>query len=422
MASFSLLRSVRSAVFGRIPPQPDLEFVADFLTFRTWPCEKTSHTGVSKVPPARIFTWPEPKALTVEKTEYWTPPQVNTGREIPADLLARELRDRLNTAVRRSLCENTTAIALSGGLDSASIWCLALQNCEGRTAALRPISLVFPGTKDDESDLIKAQLEYSGYSHTWVAIDGLSRSPHDDLDAVVPHLDSPWGRSIHQMVMIAERMRQDGLRVLLTGIGGDEWLDGSVSYIADLIAARRFARALIDGIRIRDASLPRSLLGRVHFLRVQRWKANRPSRENRQVKRPSWLSDELWPRPFRPGLDDELESEPSLARRDLLTRLSWHQGGYPMEQGEELAAALGIELRNPMMDRDIVDFSFSIPPRMFSCGLRSRHLLRMALYEELHPKIRDRTSKGSFEIHAQRDTRSLIDGPDVAAWRLVGLG
>ena len=63
---------------------------------------------------------------------------------------------------------------------------------------------------------------------------------------------------------------------------------------------------------------------------------------------------------------------------------------------DRLSAYSGIELRNPYLDRRLVDFMLNIPGRYLFRDGTSRHLQRQALKGTLPESIRNRTSKANF--------------------------
>ncbi len=402
---------------------PDTGFLVDFIAFQLRPTEHTAMRGMSRLVPGEVYTWKGPCFVPHERKSYWSPPATCAAATTTVEATVADLRSRLERAVARTCQRHVFGVGLSGGLDSSSVWALACSD-RGLRQRARAYSIVFPGADDDESAYMRAQVEHSGLD-AWTRIDGLERSPLSDCGEIAAAVDSPWVRSLQQILLMGEALRADGRRVFLTGLGGDEWLDGSIRYLEDELASGHYLRAASDCFRIRAPHLPDSAWWRLRYLRgnwvrSRRW-ADAPSSR----MRPDWLASGPWTRQVEEAqaLAEEVWREPSHARADLLLRLMWHRGGHPMEPLEQLAAAVGLELRHPLMDLDIVEFAFRTPAREFYSGARPRHLLRLALDRDLAPEVRDRLDKGRYRVHEAEDLARVLDNWRASSlWRLVEIG
>src|SRR5262249_24137709 len=148
-----------------------------------------------------------------------------------------------------SLRSSTPVAAhLSGGLDSSSIVCRAtqLRRMGAIEAALRPISARFPGEPHDETEWSRAVEEHLGIQTTVVAA-----SPYDSdrpAEGCGRTMPLPLRANVlGTVVACCERLRSDGVRVLLTGDGGDEWLSGSRAHWPDLLRRGRVRQLIGEG-------------------------------------------------------------------------------------------------------------------------------------------------------------------------------
>jgi asparagine synthase (glutamine-hydrolysing) len=144
---------------------------------------------------------------------------------------------------------------LSSGLDSGAIAALA-----GKTqAGIRSFTLAFPGTKYDEAPLAKRVAERCGTQHTEIPLDGAAVLAR--LDEAVATLDQPTMDGINTY-FVSWAAREAGLKVALSGLGGDEAFAGYSTFenTAKLRRLRRFSRLMPRAARMALSPLLASVL------------------------------------------------------------------------------------------------------------------------------------------------------------------
>jgi asparagine synthase (glutamine-hydrolysing) len=87
--------------------------------------------------------------------------------------------------------------------------------------------------------------------------------------------------------------------------------------------------------------------------------------------------------------------------------LSIAQRGLVLNHVEQLGASYGLEMRMPLMDVDVVDFSFALEPRELSGGVRKKHLLRGAMVGVLPQEVLERDKTPGFREVVARDWDDL---------------
>jgi asparagine synthase (glutamine-hydrolysing) len=178
-------------------------------------------------------------ARTTMVTRYWQP--VKEGQ--PVDWVREEdlqpqFESYFERAVSRALTEGPTGIFLSGGLDSISVTAMATDVAKRDGHQLpRPYSLGFPGEANEEKEQrgVAAKL---GLDHTFV--------PFNDVVPAGGLLPAALGMTERQpapllntwqpaYVELARRAQLQGIRTILSGAGGDEWLSVTPIIAADMI-------------------------------------------------------------------------------------------------------------------------------------------------------------------------------------------
>lgn len=384
-----------------VPVRPDDEFLARFLIDDISGFEgRTCFDGVVSLPPAHVAL------LTVgalTRRRYWDFDPAQRLRVGSFEDAAAEFRQHFATAVRRRLRSGSpVAVSLSGGLDSSAIFCLAQRFAACPCPPVIGFSYIPPtGSPADETSFL-AEIE----RHYSLAIErlpvqrlGLLNGSRDAVRHVeTPFLDEQWNTT----VTLLEAVRHRGCRVLLTGHWGDQILFDQ-AYLVDLVRRlswwqalahlREYGRWFSDShprwFRRRFAldlvkySLPISLLP---FLRRCRrhprlgWYGTRLTAHLRR-RRPA-----AWPSPVAAAAHARALYEQA--------RSAYHV--VCMEWNNKVAAAHGLEMAFPFLDRDLVAFLMGLPGEVQTWRGVPKALHREAMRGILPDPIVGRRWKADF--------------------------
>lgn len=376
--------------------------------------------NVATVEPGRIYCFRSTTGSFLRGSavqDYWAPPPRETTERWDAGEAAQQLRDTLLAAVRQSAVSPSAAVTVSGGLDSTTVWAIAniLRSSDASGfGELQPISLVFPGFACDESAYIRACLGTD--CEDWIPEDG-TQNPLELVEPLCQSVDTVPYDTAHLILLLARAVSKTSARVLLTGHGGDYWLEGDVLRGKKL---RNEARRGLDGLfrsdrsgdplieramsvgkkglrRLLNKAFRRTDLSTISCLGVQ---GRGIAREvQRQVL--EWTKAPL-------GVD------PRLFR--LLRRL---QLGFSLPLWEQLGAAFGVEIRHPLMGRSVVEFAFLTPSGVLAqTGVR-KGLLRSVVSPWLPEMIWGRTDKTAFDALLTGHTEAIMKNWPWNEWQLV---
>ncbi len=359
--------------------------------------------------------------------QYWTPDLWETLPYTKEDDYVDHYRQLLTDAVRR-MCRSYQPVAceVSGGLDSSGIFAVAeMLNRHHRLPApgLEGYTLYFA----DESRANELNYARAVGRH-------LDRKIHEILPS---RMELSWYQqkashyrefpSYPNGVMgldIRRRARDQGSRVLLVGVGGDELLCGSRNYYADALAAKQWDELLtyIQG-DCRDVGLSKSLWwlcrhGLAPLLpdSVRQLLRGFVRADRGEIDREAWLRP-----PMRRLLQQRREtyrSSPSTRSRQIRRRkqsntLSDAYLAHARELEERMASSVGIELRRPFFDSNLIQFAFSIPDWYLLRGRTDKYLHRKALTRLLPQAVLTRKTKAEFSITFQwhlPEIRQLFKG------------
>ena len=382
-------------------PPPDRASVAHWLTMSRRPGSATLYEGVRRLDPGAALHLGRHGA---RERAYWAP-RFYEPVEQPVDELALELRGALERAVGRRLDPGeSTAILMSGGLDSSAVAALAARaGAPGRVSAYSAVFPEHPAV--DESSLIeelRSVLRLPGITAE-VRPGGLIASALESIRQWELPLRS-WGD--FWALPLLSAAASAGAGVTLGGDGGDE-LFGARSYLlADSLgaghprAALALARELpgagdsparrdlarIMGNTAVAGALPR----RMHTL-VQRRLTSREA--------PPWLQPET--------LHALLDSDDPLAWKRFDGPRWWAHAAHGLTRGIEetgvfehqrrRAASAGLEARHPLFDLDVLELALRQPPLATFDRYRSRPLLRASVADVLPDSVRLRPGKAWFD-------------------------
>lgn len=354
--SSSLTQLIRS---GRRSRKPNPAKVADFLTDSHVLEDQTLYEGIFKLPPGKILVV-HPRKATI--AGYWKPDASPFRVEDQKELID-QFRELFAVAVNRSTASKT-GILLSGGIDSSSIAAMARRiGFMGWKAddSLHAYTLSFPNLECDESGFVRLMKKQSGLEVTSLPGDISLLHTSEQIANTLYFPSPPNGVAFDELKSTSTA---DGNKVLLTGVGGDEWLGGDES---SWIKKLRRAVAL---------TMPR----RAH---PGRW-----PQLNSEFVRSS-------------GFCDQFNSQAPLYRDNqrIENILKFALSGWQLQrlELERLRDEFnGYVVRHPLYDRRIAEFALRLPPLMLLRQGVDRFILREAMRGMVPEEILRRRDKADF--------------------------
>lgn len=417
-----------AALFAALPGHARLDPLGLAQAFTLWaPMDPdTVWQGVSTLPPGHLLAIEADGRERLQRYWDWTfPTATDTARPWrDIDHAAGELRERLVDAVRLQLRADVPVGAyLSGGLDSSGIAALV------RTATdtpLRTFSIAFDQPEFDESAHQQAMVRHLGTDHSTLRID--AQAIGAAFERFVAHAGTPVLRTAGvPLMLLADEVRRQGCRVVLTGEGADE-VFGGYDLFKEAKVRRFWARqpgsvarpkllgrlyGYLDSSPSANPAFAAAFFGqgmehidRPVFAHVPRWTTS--------ARALAFLAPEL--RAALAGFDPlalvESRLPPAawewapLARDQYVEARTLLPGYLLASQGDRAAMAASIEGRYPFLDHTLVEFANRLPPQWKIHGLSEKHVLRKALADLLPAGILARTK----QPYRAPDSRSFFCG------------
>ena len=343
--------------------------------------------GVFSIPPGhRMLLYVPDRRRMPRARPWWDPATSGAARDSrkPRDLsaAAKCLRPMLEDAVRSHLIADVpVGLFLSSGLDSGAIAALAARKQKG----IRSLTLTFPGTPYDEAELTRAVAKKCGTQHKEIPLDGgavVSR-----LDEALRALDQPTMDGINTY-FVSWAAKEAGLKVALSGLGGDELFAGyrTFSDTARVKRLQRLARFVPTGVRRSVAPLVGSLASRRMSSDAGRKAASAWSFP-KMLAHPYFFTRALFPLSelpklieprFRPSTvnADGVTLEPTWVgwlerasdgaqKQEAIAAVAWlemrsYMAGTLLRDTDSVSMARSLEVRVPLLDTPLVEFVSSL--------------------------------------------------------------
>lgn len=377
--------------------------------------EATFWADIRRVAPGDLW---RVDADGVRKRTWWRWEDVPSIGPIDEQAAADGLRTRLSDAVRTRLPAGGFGVALSGGLDSATIAALAREH----RRPVRTYSARTDVPSADERPWRRELYASGGFVPNEVFVD--DRSPLQDLERVLDAHDEPiLDPNLFVVWSLYQQAAADGVRVVLFGVDGDGVVGHGFERLAELAAGGRWGRLLVEARAVarrhhlswRDVVWRFAVSPHVPDAARRVVRARRPpaSARGRGLLRPETAARLVDALPLRYGVAAPTVRDGHVAslRSGLLA--------YALERNARSAAAFGLEARYPFLDRRVATFCLSLPAEQRLSRGFSRAVLRRATAGLLPDALRWRGDKTDlwpvFERALHRNGLPLID----EAWRYV---
>ncbi|HSY05802.1 MAG TPA: asparagine synthase (glutamine-hydrolyzing) [Steroidobacteraceae bacterium] len=421
------------------------------LAYLWTPAPRTMLAAVRKLEPGTALL--VHSARVQRQWSYYDIPYNGTTRSCGAPVLARELADHVSAAVRRQLVADVPVGAfLSGGLDSSAV--VAMMR---RALPDRPITcftVAFRGGANGEAadnDDMGADLPYARRvaAHLGVALEEVVIEPEaiSRLGEMVELLDEPQADPAPiNALMIAERARAMGIPVLLSGAGGDDLFGGYRRHRA-LSLERRWAwlprpmRAAVQSVAAALAGGQTRGQSRPTLRRAARALAYAGEQPDRRLISYFWWSTEAVRRAlYSPEFAREVQAVDTAAplleslrqieaERDPLQRMLFLEtrhflADHNLNYTDRAGMAVGVEVRVPLLDVEVVQFATQVPANMKQQGRVGKAIFKHAMEPYLPREVIYRPKMGfgaPLRRWLRRELRPTVDDTlDAAALRRRG--
>lgn len=405
----------------------DFAAIQRYLTFLWCPGDGTAADGVKKVLPGEVLTI---RAGRLEKRSSWyRSPQSRAKKStFSTNAAIGEVRQALTRAVERQMVSDVPIGAfLSGGLDSSAIVALASQKSPDlKCFTIEPVGGSDKGFVED------LPYAFDVAKHLSVDLEVVKVGSTDlarDLVDMVCQLDEPLADPAPLNVLYISRLaRERGIKVLLSGTGGDDlftgyrrhvavkydgawsWLPKSVRQAAEAFSLRldqrtAMARKLSRLLNNAAASGDERLVSYFTWARRDDLHSLYSNEMRRAVE---------GVRAEQPMLDFLKSVDPELRPIDRMLALEqrFFLADHNLIYTDKMSMAAGVEVRVPFLDLELVELAASIPERLKLKGMEGKWILKKAMEPYLPRDViyRQKTGFGApLRRWIRHDLSDLVD-------------
>jgi asparagine synthase (glutamine-hydrolysing) len=392
---------------------------------------RTIFRQARKLPPAHTLAIRRGEPLP-EPREYW---DVRFRLDSPiseADAMA-ELQHRLRESVKlRMIAEVPLGAFLSGGVDSSAV----VQAMAGLSAGpVNTCSIAFDDPAFNESEFAKLVAQRYGTNHR---VETVSSDDFDLIDTLAQLYDEPFADSSAIPTYRVCQLARQHVTVALSGDGGDETFGGYRRYQFHMMEERMRA-ALPDGLRRPVFGLlgrlypkadwaPRMLRAKTTFQGMARTSVEAYFHSMSFIREP--LRSRLYSPALRAQLggytaQDVFERHARRADTDdplaLIQYVDTHTYlvGDINTKVDRASMAHSLEVREPLMDHELVEWVATLPSSMKLRGSNGKAIFKKAMEPHLPDDVLYRPKMG-FSVPLARWLRgplrqrlrtALLDGP-----------
>jgi asparagine synthase (glutamine-hydrolysing) len=384
---------------GLVPRTLDPAGLLSYLTFGSVYDPLTLIDGVAALPAGHSLVW-ENGAL--HERQYWDLISEATRGPRDAKRAEEEVHALLDESVRMQLVSDVpVGVFLSGGIDSSAlVGILARSGVRAST-----FSIVFR-----EADYSEAEHSHAVAKHFKTDHHEITASQQDVLEmipAALGAMDQPTMDGVNTY-FVSQRARGAGVKVALSGLGGDEMFAGYSSFHT-VPRMERFASrwAHVPGLVRRPLADAYSLLMPTND---QNRKLESLARDNGRLVHPYFLSRML----FTPGQSDGLLATQQAAAPlhsslrdavgraqslDRVNRVSYLEARCYMlntllRDSDFMSMAHGLEVRVPLIDHRLAKRVLAMPGSSKLDPLTPKPVLVRALAGQLPNEIVHRPKRG----------------------------
>ena len=425
-----------------VPEVRELDAVAlhRYMSFLWCPGEGTPLKAVRKLSPGEAMWVSQGRIL-----RRWMWYRLPSFRGVVADLNEMDastgVAGHLQQAVRRQMVADVPVGAfLSGGVDSSAIVAFAReQNPDLRGFSIEVVGGQEEGVTDD-LPFARRVAKHLGVGLEVVQIDAARMA--GDLENMVALLDEPLADPAPLNVLyISKLAREQGMKVLLSGAGGDDLFTGYRRHHAVMLERYWRWLPLIGQVLLEKASAGLDQRRAINRRLARLFSGAGLNGDERLANYFLWSKEAdllaLYTPEFRAQLSGSAVCAPMLdflkplpdatasLERMLVLDQRFFLADHNLLYTDKMSMAAGVEVRVPFLDLELVEFASRIPSGLKQRGSTGKWILKKAMEPFLPHDIiyRPKTGFGAPLRHWMRkELRPLLgDLLSVAALKRRGL-
>ena len=381
----------------------DRDALADYLHLGYVPAPLSMFRGIRKLPPGTLLAV---EGAQVRQWRWWRMPAAVDRGVTEADWVQR-IRDGIDRSVHMQMVSDVPIGAfLSGGVDSSAVVAAMARHSSG------PIRTYAIGFEGGTAEQLYNELPYARRVAELFKTEHHEIAVKPDVVGLLPkllwHMDEPIADSAFITTYLVSEFARRDVKVILSGVGGDELFGGYRRYLGGHYAqrfnalpgwARRVASATAARLPadrhhkwLNVARLAKGFIASAEMDADERYRSylqviSRETLARLMLAGESAADDRLAMAFAGAGRDDELNR---LFAVDVETQLP----DDLLLLTDKMSMAVSLECRVPLLDHELVEMAATIPGELKVKGGRLKHLMKAALQPDLPDDILHRAKRG----------------------------
>jgi asparagine synthase (glutamine-hydrolysing) len=393
-----------------IPRQFSSEGLSQIFTFWTTITPRTPFDQVYELPPGHFM---EINANGTSINKFWelSYPSKDDVRKISLEDAADQFEDLFRDAVRiRLRADVQVAAYLSGGIDS-SVTTAFIKDVE--PGILNTFSIGFREKEFDETEFQEEASRFYNTKH--ISYSCTSEEIAENFIHTIKHAEFPILRTAPTpMYLLSKKVRENGIKVVITGEGADEMLAGYnifkeskirrfwarqpqsalrpllltklYPYLPAIKNASPSALKMFFGFRLGDVNNP-------YYSHILRWHNTSRIKSYFSSALQSTLSNYDPMGEVSDLLSSNFEDTGDLAKAQFLESSIFMSGYLLSSQGDRMAMGNSVEGRYPFLDYRVIEFCANLPDDIKLNGLNEKYLLKKLMKGRIPESILSRSKQ-----------------------------
>ena len=369
--------------------------VQSYLTYLWCPAPHTMLKGVSKLEPGHALRVRDGKIEQI--WQFYDLPYRQAIEPLSEKGAVQQVQDAIRQAVARQMVADVPVGAfLSGGLDSGAIVAFAREFAG--SSRMQCFTIGFKGSAAEKEGMT-ADLPYAQRVAHHLNVDlhtvYVGKEMVDQVEKMIYHLDEPQADPASLNVLfISQLARANGIKVLLSGSGGDDIFTGYRRHYA-LLMEKYWAwlpRAVREGLKGLTGHLPRNFPWGRRIAKAFQYADIEG--DERIVSYFNWCSPTQVSELCKPLLRDGCFDTPTslllstLAKvpaqtlplnRMLYLEAKHFLADHNLNYTDKMSMAAGVEVRVPFLDPDLIALACRLPVEYKQRGGEGKWILKKAM-------------------------------------------
>jgi len=322
--------------------------------------------------------------IQYSKKTYYSLENIHTDNSISYKEAKLSFQDKFSQSLDlRMRSDVPIAFMLSGGLDSSAILSKVAHDYPNQT--FTAISAIYPNTKDDESEYAQSVIDkYSNIKKEFIVMNSDEFFEHLDQTIYAQETPIADGSMVAHNILM-KKVSELGIKVILSGNGGDEVLAGYNTH------QNAYYAYLLKQLNFKDLGLKNIKYAFYHLFSSS---IKEKIKKFLAIKK-NFLNDNKLLN-LRYKIYNEKYNDGDIVNFYLKMSLdSWTIPGFVWYEDRN-AMQYSIESRDPFLDYKLIEEMLKIPGKYKLDNLYTKKILRDVMKGVLPQKILDRKDKKGF--------------------------